>query len=321
MRSVAEIKAEHSRIIKKIDTWYDSYRGHILKWRAPKYYKNIWLSKLLSYYRYLVTWYTDRMNKMIANIESLEKKQKRAVIIGINYENSRQELRGCINDARNIREYLIESGNLTNAEQVCYMTDETSIKPTRKNILEKYAEILKEAKPGDKLFFTYSGHGNYKLDKNGDEVDNRDELLITIDKRSILDDELKRVTQDNLKEGVTVFILLDCCHSGTLMDLRYNYLSNEEYDDAIVNEFSEETKGNVYLISGCMDNQEGMDAYINNTFQGAMTWSFLRAVKENKEATWKQVLTRMRGLLAPYFKQVPQLSSGKKLDINSRIPL
>ena len=289
--------------------------------RVRAYYKNLWLGGLRRYYLRIVRRYEAERDARLAELAAEEAERERAVIIGINYENTSHELRGCINDARNIREYLVETRNLEGDEQACYMTDGASVLPTRDNILEKYTEILRGARAGDKLFFTYSGHGYYTWDRDGDEADGRDELLVSIDNRAVLDDELKRITQDHLKEGVTVFILLDCCHSGTLMDLRYNYLSSGSYDHPVVNSASEETKGDVYLISGCMDSQTGADAYINYTFQGAMTWAFLRAVKESPNGSWKQLLTRMRSLLAPHFTQVPQLSSGRPLDVNSPIPL
>lgn len=321
MASADQIRAECAQKVARATAWYHRYRAYIMRWRVRAYYKNLWLARLERYYAWLVKNYEAERDRRLARLAAEQANRKRAVIIGINYENTSHELRGCINDARNLREYLVETGNLGNDEQACYMTDGASVLPTRDNILAKYAEMLRGAQAGDKLFLTYSGHGYYTWDRSGDEADGRDELLVSIDNRAVLDDELKRITQENLKEGVTVFILLDCCHSGTLMDLRYNYLSSGDYDQPMVNSASEETKGNVYLISGCMDNQTGADAYINYTFQGAMTWAFLRAVRENPDASWKQLLTRMRSLLAPYFTQIPQLSSGRPLNVDDRVVL
>ena len=49
-----------------------------------------------------------------------------------------------------------------------------------------------------------------------------------------------------------------------------------------------------------------------------MTWSFLESVKNNSHLSWKELLLKMRELLKNNFTQVPQLSSGKPLDINSK---
>ena len=170
---------------------------------------------------------------------------------------------------------------------------------------------------GDTLFFTYSGHGSYTLDQNNEEADGKDELLVCLDLAGIRDDELKDIINKYLKEDVTLFVLFDCCHSGTLIDLKYNYLNTNNYNEVLVNTRNLETKGNVYLISGCRDDQTSADAYINRNFQGAMTWSFLQSV--NKNITWKQLLLNMRGKLKQHYTQVPQFSSGKECDINTKI--
>ena len=114
-----------------------------------------------------------------------------------------------------------------------------------------------------------------------------------------------------LKSGVTLFALLDSCHSGTMLDLRYNYLDYSETPK------DTDTVGNVILISGCKDNQTSEDAYVNNIFQGAMTWAFLGNLQP--KITWRQLLTNMDASLAGSdYTQVPQLSSGKFIDLDSK---
>lgn len=250
--------------------------------------------------------------KILNNIEL------KALIIGINYFNTTSELYGCINDANHLQTYFINKYNF-NTNNLCLLTDITIVKPTKENVLKKYKDLLINAKPGEKLFFTYSGHGSFRTDLNNDEIDKKDELLITIDKQSISDDELKTIIDENLPEDVTLFVIFDCCHSGTLLDLKYNYLSGNE--DLVINEKISETKSNVFLISGCFDAQTSADAYIDNKFQGALTWSLLKTINENTNLTWKDLLINMRTLLNSRYSQIPQLSSGKLIDINSPLLL
>ena len=40
-----------------------------------------------------------------------------------------------------------------------------------------------------------------------------------------------------------------------------------------------ETRGQVIMVSGCLDEQTSADAYINNTNQGALTATFLDTYK------------------------------------------
>ena len=76
------------------------------------------------------------------------------------------------------------------------------------------------------------------------------------------------------------------------------------------------------MISGCMDNQTSADAYINSKYQGAMTWSFLDTVNKKPNLTWIELITTMRSSLkTSTYQQIPQLSSGKKLDLTAEICL
>merc|ERR1712029_410625 len=76
--------------------------------------------------------------------------------------------------------------------------------------------LVADAKAGDSLVFQYSGHG--------DEEDAKDETIIPCDYRSagqITDDELFKLLVSPLDDGVMMTIIMDCCHSGTGMDLPY----------------------------------------------------------------------------------------------------
>lgn len=58
----------------------------------------------------------------------------------------------------------------------------------------------------------------------GDEEDGYDETLIPVDFKSagqILDDEVFATLVKPMKRDVRVTVLMDCCHSGTALDLPY----------------------------------------------------------------------------------------------------
>ena len=172
--------------------------------------------------------------------------------------------------------------------------------------------------------FFYSGHGSYTLDRNNDEQDGYDELIIPCDFKGIIDDELKSIIQTNLKENVTLVGLFDSCFSGTVLDLKYQYLDSLNYDKYTENSKQLETKGNVLMISGCTDNQTSADAFFNGKPNGALTWSFLETLNQNKNKStkckWRDLVKTMRDLLKKSkFSQIPQLSSGQFTDIDSEI--
>lgn len=244
---------------------------------------------------------------------------KNALLIGCNYIGTESELSGCINDAVNIQNKLKTQYGFNN---IVIMSDTTSKKPTKQNILDEIKVLLNNSKSGDKLFLGFSGHGTYTKDTNGDETDGYDEMFLPLDFNYISDDEIKMLINNYLKKDVTLFALFDCCYSGTICDLRYQYFDNENYYNSTVNIKGTETIGNIIMISGCMDNQTSADAYINSMYQGAMTWSFLDTVNKNPNLTWKELITNMRNSLkTSKYKQIPQLSSGKKIDLNAKICL
>ena len=202
------------------------------------------------------------------------------------------------------------------------MSDNTTKKPTKANILAELKNLLTTANSGDILFLAFSGHGTTRTDTTGDEKDGLDEMFVPLDFNCISDDEIKTFINNNLKKDVTLFALFDCCHSGTILDLRFQYFDSENYDNSTENTKETETIGNIIMISGCKDNQTSADAYINSNFQGAMTWSFLDTVNKNPNLTWRDLITTMRSSLkVSKYQQIPQLSSGKKLDLNAKICL
>ena len=118
-----------------------------------------------------------------------------ALLIGINYTGTDNELYGCINDTNSINE-LISNYNF---QKICVLTDNTEKKANRNNILSEFKNLLTNSKSGDVLLLFYSGHGSYILDKNNNEATGKDQLIVPCDLNGILDDELKNIIQLNLK--------------------------------------------------------------------------------------------------------------------------
>lgn len=242
--------------------------------------------------------------------------RKRALLVGINYIGTQNELFGCINDVTSMKERITQAG----FSDIRVVTDLTPKKPTRATILEEFKLLLSTSKQDDLLFFSYSGHGSYTLDRNRDETDGRDEMIVSCDLQGIVDDELKALIQTHLKPGATLFAMFDSCFSGSVLDLKYQYLDSLNYDNYTENDKQLETQGNVFMISGCTDNQTSVDAFINNRACGAMTWSLLEAAKEKTSCTWRELIKSMRDKLkTSKFEQIPQFSSGTFVNIDTPI--
>lgn len=251
---------------------------------------------------------------------------KYALLIGINYKGASNELYGCINDTKNIQILLQEKYGLNNC---VILTDDTTKKPTKQNIIKSFTDLLVNSISGDSLFLLYSGHGSYTTDLNKDELDGKDEVIVPIDATNlqscILDDELNNIIKQNLKPNVKLFALFDSCYSGTVLDLKYNYLDSDNYDNLTTNTNITETVSPIIMISGSSDKQTSSDAFIRddsiNMYAGAMTFSFINTIKtKGASIPFKILLQEMRRHLKENgFTQTPQISSGTTIDINTNL--
>jgi hypothetical protein len=71
-----------------------------------------------------------------------------------------------------------------------------------------------------------------------------------------------------------------------------------------------------FLSCRCRDSQTSADAQIGGEATGAMSWAFRLAYDEgDPNQSYVALLTRIRALLTKKYSQVPQMSSGRKLDL------
>ena len=256
---------------------------------------------------------------------------RKALLIGINYFGTKSELRGCINDTINLKRFLISKGYFKDADFVM-MNDRKfgKLNPTRMNILQQLSDLVEFAErhptKNINIFVAYSGHGSHIEDKSGDEYDGYDEMLCPVDyiqNGFILDDDVKAGFIDLLPSNVNLFMLVDACHSGTMGDLKYEYFSGKSLGCKI-NEKSIETECNVVLLSGARDAETAADAFLYDStdkqheYQGAMTAAFIANYDDGM--SYRDIIaTTKLWLKLKKYKQNPQLSSGKLIDVESKV--
>ena len=281
----------------------------------PPYYRNIYIRRIRAWENYqkrrLAKIRHETLESIRRRYNKSSERRKQACLVGINYNGTNYALNGCVNDVYSFRQLLINK----------YGYDPKDIQmiinrhATRETILNEFAKLVENAVSGDTICFSFSGHGIYVRDRGSDESDNRDELVISADFRGILDDEFKSILVKNLKPGVRMFALFDNCHSGTILDLRYQHLKSGNPELKIYDEYSD-TASQVVCISGCQDNQVSMDAYLNGQYNGAMTWALVQTLTQNPDVSWEEGLNQVRSKLTSRgFKQIPQLTSGRTLSI------
>jgi hypothetical protein len=248
---------------------------------------------------------------------------KRALCVGINYVGTSNALGGCINDAINMQNQLKTFFPMCKEYQL--ITDQTPVKPTRQNILNGLAWLVAGLRPGENVMFHFSGHGGRVRDRNGDEVTGMDSCIYPVNgnaMESILDDELRNLLAMKIPAGSKCFVVLDCCHSGTAVDLRCDWQAiSAEKLSFTQNAKYAKTAGTVVFMSGCRDTEYAMDTYDKYDQPcGALTNALLDTWRTYGPAIkFKYILWDVRKHLKDngYHGQIPQLSTGAAYDINT----
>lgn len=256
----------------------------------------------------------------------------RALLVGINkYRIPGADLNGCVNDVTNIRHSLLTYFGFT-VKQIRVVTDERA---TKKNIMTRLEWLVKDAKPGDRLVFHYSGHGSQIRDRDGDELkDHLDEILcphdMDWDGTYIVDDELGKIFS-KIPKGANLEVFLDSCHSGTATrEMRMpeegapgGVIVKQRYLPPPVDIQCREEEGlpvrrllkgatnplSHVLFAGCRENQTSADAYINKAYNGAFTYYLCKHLRDTSGGIVRaDLLKRVRASLKfNNYDQVPQL--------------
>ncbi|CAK0903734.1 unnamed protein product [Prorocentrum cordatum] len=152
--------------------------------------------------------------------------RKRALLVGINYFGTRAELKGCINDVRAIADLLQKTLGWDSANIRTLTDDDRNQMPTRERVEQELKWLVQGAGPGDALFFHFSGHGAQQEDPNGFEEDGMNETILPVDFQKagmLTDDRISDIIVKPLPEGARLTAIMDCCHSGTGLDLPFSY--------------------------------------------------------------------------------------------------
>ena len=242
--------------------------------------------------------------------------KKHAILFGLNYDKTPEsKLRGCINDVNNMK-MLLESKAYGFDDVRVFTDNDSNNRTTACGFLQEINNLANRSwkEELDVAWIHYSGHGCSVKDWTNDELDGKDECVVPSDyKRAgvVSDDYIKNVLR-NFNPRTKVICIFDCCHSGTIGDLKYRYL-NESTPQ-------EENRGKacdskIILISGCMDSQTSADAFnVNNMkkYSGAMTSCLIQSLQQlghkPEQTSVYKLLERLRiNLKEKRFSQIPQL--------------
>jgi len=192
--------------------------------------------------------------------------------------------------------------------------------PTRANIINNLLSLAKKSSPLDEVWIHYSGHGSQIPDKTFSEQDGLDEILVPVDYQTagfIKDNELLDIIKTF---PCKTLLLFDACHSGTMCDLQWSFqYVNPKAWTKIKNNNIVINNPNIYMISGCKDNQTSADTFVreNKSSEGAFTNAFISGLRYYHHnvsiATLYQYVCT--NLSAIGFTQTPTLSSSSDTPI------
>jgi hypothetical protein len=202
-----------------------------------------------------------------------------SVHIGLNYLDKKHygleviPLGTCEQDAKDMQKIAIAQ----NFKSSFILLSENASREAVKSVIKLASEQLNN---GDTFLLTYSGHGGFVPDVNGDEQDNLDETWCLYDGQ-LIDDELYELWS-YFKEGVKIFVISDSCHSGTVARANPNvhesktdnkifqkkllsysiakevYLQNRDFYTKIGRDFGADEskiKASIKLFAACQDPQ------------------------------------------------------------------
>lgn len=273
---------------------------------------------------------------------------KRALLIGINkYLIPGSDLRGCVNDVRDLSAALVEFGGFKKSD-VTTLVDTAATKAVMSGAIKS---LIKASKKGDVVLLHYSGHGSHVPDdaEKKDEADGRDEILCPTDLNwddPMRDDWLRDTFDNGLRDGVQFTVIMDCCHSGTItraiqppdVKVKERFLPSP-WDIAAAETGRSRSMRNVsstlrrsrrnareandivnadmpeVLITGCRDTQTSADAFINNRYNGALTYGLVEAIRATQgRLTYRELHDRASTIIKrKRFEQVPQLEGRKAM--------
>ena len=209
----------------------------------------------------------------------------KALLIGINYSSIPANiLFGCIDDVNNVKSMLVNTYKYAPSNITMITDDVNSIcMPTYDNILNSLKRIVSASTTSNEIWIHYSGHGSQIQDLNTDETDKLDEVIVPIDYKTrgfITDDMIFDIIKNINCKAIIVF---DSCNSESLCDLEWTF----ENDNGIITHKQNNNKTipnpNIFMFSGCRDNQLSNEKYMVNTgdIEGVMTNALLTCLNTN----------------------------------------
>ena len=239
-----------------------------------------------------------------------------AILAGSNFVGTQNQLEGCINDLKDVREIIEPTGVIILAD----LRDKQMTTANWKAALQKAASI---AVAGDVIGHFHSHHGAQIKDYNDpdglaeiycpDDFDWSTEHMIT--------DKWMAALLKTLKPGVVWLDWADCCHAGDSLkafwdkDERPKYIPNPELEGIKFKSVSgpmvvSGADRNGILLAACRSGQTSSDCRMGGRPCGAFTNAMISSVNNLPNGNYEEMMIRATQLLSLNgFEQRPEIDA------------
>jgi len=185
--------------------------------------------------------------------------------------------------------------------------------PTYENIMRELNAIVTSS--ADEIWIQYSGHGAQVAHIFNNAI--MDDVIVPIDYNDtnyVFDYDIHEIINKIQCRAILVF---DCCHSGSIGNLPWSFTITNQNIITVNNNTDAMPNPNIFLLSGCKDNQTSADVFDREISQGVGVFSntFNECLRESRHEI--DIMTLYKNicvsLLTNGYKQTPVLSSSTNM--------
>lgn len=265
--------------------------------------------------------------ELIGAPQPRKKKNIYALVVAINeYPLPHHKLRGCVNDATAMIEFLTSRCRTSDTEvHIKHLLDEDA---TRQNIIDGFMGHLTQAKPDDVTVFYYCGHGAQEpcpVEFKYLEPDGLNQSIVCVDSRDPFNPNGRDLADKELgylvghvsnSTNSHMVVIMDCCHSGggtravggdTPIKTRQIEVNNKPraldtfifYNDPNFESwrFGNEIripKGKHTLLGSARGSQTAKETVFDGKQHGAFTFALTQVLQEAKDAlSYQEIINRV----------------------------
>lgn len=253
---------------------------------------------------------------------------KYSLMIGLNYENTKMELNGCINDIYSVKDLAINHLHIK-PDNIIIMHDGLSEKsdlyPDDDNICKVLQKMVAKCKKDDLLLLHYSGHGLKSIESHeciypANAVNSKKNYLCEPRISSIV---------SKLHKDATLFVLSDSCNTKAIIDFTY-VVSNidgqkDQYKLKKRDGQKHENGADMICVTASSGSEKAYDVVdAEGKAYGVITHVFCKIlasrIKSKKALSYLDLLTELTEETKVY-KQTPHLSFSKQACMTCVVPL